>query len=353
MRVLLPIILSVFVFVVYGADNNEFNTFRPDSEVTRLLDRARALNTELSASFADMIHDALAVTETSTNLMADVEERFKELDNSIDLFDWKCDSVMATLERNLDKVIGRYSDLSKESEDAESEFLASVSFNFDEGVKVLNKEFDALLEELQVHRHELTNYCNAKINSCKKKVSALLYEDKYYIIRELSAQYLKSKEFLVEELNHSKQNIPKFKELLQSMDAKIILSNTFNSSFNLAWKQKTKSMYKKLKLQSDKLRQQVTELRHEASQAKCDHENALTSFHELKPKCLKIYAERYERLIYEKEKLLGASTQLSRKHCKERMRLEILLTKAQARIGCEDSKVSILTTCLDSALKSD
>ena len=346
--VLLSVSLSIFVFVVQGADTNRS---QPDNDVTKLLDRASMLRNNFAASLTKVIYVA---GDSTTFLVAQVEKRLQELDMTINNFDKKCDIVVEILEGNLNKAMKSFPDLSKESESSESEVLAKFSLIFEETVKVLNKESDALQGELKAQGQELTDFGITSIKLRKKAVYGLLTRESFVgKIRKLYSQYRKSKKPLVVILNLYKHDIPNLQEVLQSMDERRIFRKSFGSVFDLAWKSWAKRV-EQLNDSSSKWQQNVTEYKRLQSQSSRDHEAALTSFRKcISECCLPISATGFEQLISANEKLLRDCIQLNKNNYMVRINGEILLAKAQARLSCEECKTSVLTNCFDSSFESD
>ena len=259
--VLLSVSLSIFVFVVQGADTNRS---QPDNDVTKLLDRASMLRNNFTASLTKVIYVA---GDSTTFLMAQVEKRLEELEMIINNFDKKCDIVVEILEGNLNKAMKSFPDLSKESESSESEVFAKFSLIFEETVKVLNKESDALQGELKAQGKELTDFGITSIKLRKKAVYGLLTRESFVgKIRKLYSQYRKSKKPLVVILNLYKHDIPNLQEVLQSMDERRIFRKSFGFVFDLAWKSWAKRV-EQLNNSSSNWQQNVTEYKRLQSQS--------------------------------------------------------------------------------------
>ena len=175
LSLLLIVSFSVFILVVRGADNNDFNNLHPDAEVAGLLYQADTSKSAFKASLTGPM--AALVSETglsSSNLIFDVKERLEELNMLIGPFDKKCDAVMEKLEQNFKGVMGRFPDLSNSPRSAESLFLSYISFYFDFALKVLNKEPLALQEEINTKTQELYMFVNVKVQKCYSEVFDLL-----------------------------------------------------------------------------------------------------------------------------------------------------------------------------------
>lgn len=342
--VLISISLYVFVCLVHAADNYQLSSQNP--EMTVIMDRLSALNDDFAVSLTGVIHEGSIVAKESLALMmGEIEKSLKELDMPVDAFDKKCDAVMVKLESTFNGVMGGFPDLSESANSgAESEFLARIYSIFEEAVKVLNGEYEALQGKFKAQAQEVTNFGYFKINSGKNIVLEALSEGKILArFREVYSQYRSSTQPFVELHNLS----------TQSLVEPSIFQKSFNSIFNLAWNNWVRSMYEELHKQSSQLQQQVSKCRRDKLLAKCDQEDSLASFEKVSSKCLVMSDTSNDRLRCEREKILREGSQISRKHYKELMRVEILLVKAQARLSCEESKIFILMNCLNSALKSD
>ena len=353
LSLLLIVSFSVFVLVVRGADNNDFNNLNPDGEVAGLLYQAGTLKSAFKASLTEPM--AALVAEpglSSSHLIFDVSERLKELDMLIGPFDKKCDAVMEKLEQNFKGVMGRFPDLSNSPRSAESLFLSYISFYFDCALKVLNKEPLALQEEISTKAQELFMFVNVKVQRCYSEVFNLVETSSTSEkIKELMSQFLKYQE-QIQVMLALPQHIEVL-DLLQSFDVRDIVQKKVDQAFSMTWRTEAKRFYDEFNTSVSQLQKQVAEWKRKRERCKSKHDDALVSFYKFSSKCLTMSATSYERKVREKEKLLRELVQLNKKHYRKRMRVEILLAKDIARLRIEESKIAIFTECFSGTLKSE
>ena len=336
MRVALSLsfLISFPVLVVYGAYDDSSHTHHTDCKLTSLLNQLGTLRGELESSLSKLIEEAFTeARKSSTFSMADFELRFKELDLLVDSFDNKCENDIAVF-----NVKNKGTDLS-----SESDVVENIYFSFKEAKALLKAESDMLMKELEAKVEELSTFVNAKIQRCREEAFTLLVRcRKSGSINQLTSTYRKSTERLLEMISPYQHKNSNLQEIMQSIDRRNIIQRKFAQAFSKTWISETNSLYEVLVNSVNKRQQLVAELERERERVVDEQKNELAGFNQMKAKCLKSYAADTERHSLEREKLLRENVKLTRKYYMELLRVEVLLVKAEARVGIEEAKKSLL-----------